>query len=191
VRYPSSYPIPKANQMQTQKDIPLQLLSSSSPLSATLVLASFGSSQGLTSHVFDLALTLDPSAPLPKSEKPLRYGKREIINHIFRADPQSGPKVISLFFVLAVLATVPVLLGAWAYLGANLSHVGKATSAAPVAHGLFLGSVVSMEGLFFLYYSSWSLFQVLPVALGIGLVIFLSGTKALSEVQGRRLAGER
>jgi oligosaccharyltransferase complex subunit delta (ribophorin II) len=48
-----------------------------------------------------------------------------------------------------------------------------------------------MEGLFFLYYYSWSLFQVLPVALGIGLVIFLSGTKALSEVQSRRLSGER
>ena len=37
---------------------------------------------------------------------------REEIHHIFRADPKSGPKIISLFFVLAVLATLPVLLGA-------------------------------------------------------------------------------
>jgi len=50
--------------------------------------------------------------PLPQYEKPLRYGKLEEINHIFRADPKSGPMIISVFFVLAILATVPVLLGA-------------------------------------------------------------------------------
>jgi len=55
---------------------------------------------------------LDPASPAPKVEKPLRYGQLEEIHHIFRADPKSGSKVISLFFVLAVLATVPVLLGA-------------------------------------------------------------------------------
>lgn len=48
-----------------------------------------------------------------------------------------------------------------------------------------------MEGIFFLYYYNWSLFQMLPAAGIVGLVAFLSGTKALGEVQGRRLAGER
>jgi oligosaccharyltransferase complex subunit delta (ribophorin II) len=48
-----------------------------------------------------------------------------------------------------------------------------------------------MEGIFFLYYSSWNLFQTLPVAGAVGLVAFLSGSKALSEVQTRRLAGKR
>lgn len=48
-----------------------------------------------------------------------------------------------------------------------------------------------METLFFLYYYNWTLFQVLPPGLAIGLVIFLSGRKALSEVQSRRLNGER
>jgi len=97
---------------QTQKDIPVQLLTSSQPLRATLLLASFGSSQAFSNHVFDLDVKLDPNAPLPKYEKPLRYGKLEEIHHIFRADPKSGPKIISLFFVLAILATIPVLLGA-------------------------------------------------------------------------------
>jgi len=144
-----------------------------------------------SSHVFDLEVKHDSNAPLPKYEKPLRYGKLEEIHHIFKADPQSGPKIISLFFVLAVLATVPVLLGSWALLGANLTHLTDALSEAPVAHILFFGSIVSMEGLFFLYYYNWSLFQVLPVAGVIGLVAFLSGSKALSEVQSRRLAGKR
>lgn len=43
-------------------------------------------------------------------EKPLRYGKREEIHHIFKDDPQSPPKVISLVFTLAVVAMVPALL---------------------------------------------------------------------------------
>ncbi|KAG0645485.1 Dolichyl-diphosphooligosaccharide-glycosyltransferase subunit SWP1 [Hyphodiscus hymeniophilus] len=158
----------------TQKDLPIQLLSSSKPLSATLLLASFGTAQGYSSQVFSLEIKTDPNTPLPKYEKPLRYGKLAEIHHIFRADPKSGPKIVSVIFVLAVLATVPVLLGTWAYLGANLSHLSKATSAAPVAHGLFFGSIVLMEGLFFLYYHSWNLFQVLPVGLAIGLVIFFT-----------------
>ncbi|KUJ09528.1 uncharacterized protein LY89DRAFT_701125 [Mollisia scopiformis] len=175
----------------TQKDLPVQLLLSSQPLRATLLLASFGSTQAFSNHVFNLEVKTDPNVPLPKYEKPLRYGKLDEIHHIFRPDPKSGPMIISLFFVLAVVATVPILLGTWAYLGANLSHVSKAMGTAPISHSLFFGSILSMEGLFFLYYYSWTLFQILPVAGVISTVIFLSGTKALSEVQSRRLAGER
>ncbi|KAE8447031.1 hypothetical protein EG329_011166 [Mollisiaceae sp. DMI_Dod_QoI] len=175
----------------TQKDLPVQLILSSQPLRATLLLASFGSTQAFSSHVFDLEIKTDPNAPLPKYEKPLRYGKLNEIHHIFKPDAKSGPMVISLFFVLAIVTTVPVLFGSWAYLGANISHVSKALGAAPIAHTLFFGSIVSMEGLFFLYYYNWTLFQILPVAGVVGTIIFLSGTKALSEVQSRRLAGER
>ncbi|PVH88121.1 hypothetical protein DL98DRAFT_479310 [Cadophora sp. DSE1049] len=175
----------------TQKDLPIQLLTSTQPLRATLLLASFGTTQGFSNHVFNLEVKLDANVPLPKYEAPLRYGQREEIHHIFKADPKSGPKVISMFFVLAVLATVPVLFGAWAYLGANVSHLSKAIGAAPISHSLFFGSILSMEGIFFLYYYNWTLFQTLPAAGVVGLVAFLSGSKALSEVQGRRLAGER
>ncbi|KAG9244967.1 Oligosaccharyltransferase subunit Ribophorin II-domain-containing protein [Calycina marina] len=181
----------KAKVDLTQKDLPIQLLTSTQPLQATLLIASFGASDALSSHVFNLEVKLDPAASAPTYEKPLRYGKLAEISHIFKADPRSGPIVISLFFVAAVLATVPILLGAWAYLGANLSHLGMATSIAPISHTLFFGSIVSLEGIFFLYYYSWNLFQTLPAAGVVGLVAFLSGSKALSEVQSRRLAGER
>ena len=63
--------------------------------------------------------------------------------------------------------------------------------AAPISHALFFGSVVAMEGVFFLYYSSWNLFQALPVIGIVGTIAFLSGSRALSEVRSRRLAGER
>jgi oligosaccharyltransferase complex subunit delta (ribophorin II) len=48
-----------------------------------------------------------------------------------------------------------------------------------------------MEIVFFFYYAAWNLFQTLPVIGLVGVVAFLSGSKALSEVQSRRLAGER
>jgi oligosaccharyltransferase complex subunit delta (ribophorin II) len=97
--------------LQTQKDLPIQLLTSTQPLQATLLLASSGTSQPFGNHVFNLELKLDPSNPPPAYEKPLRYGQLPEIHHIFKADPKSGPKIISLFFVLAILATVPILLG--------------------------------------------------------------------------------
>ena len=86
---------------------------------------------------------------------------------------------------------MPVLLGTWLFLGGNFDHVGKAFGANPVAHGLFFGSIVAMEGVFFMYYISWNLFQTLPVAAVVGVVAFVSGSRALTEVQERRLAGER
>ena len=56
---------------------------------------------------------------------------------------------------------------------------------------MFFASVVAMEGAFLMYYRQWTLFQLLPIAGGIGAAIWLSGTKALGEVQSRRMAGER
>jgi oligosaccharyltransferase complex subunit delta (ribophorin II) len=90
----------------------VQLATTTSPLEASLVLASFGSSEGFKKPVFNLEVQIDANAAPIHYEKPLRYGKREEIHHIFRADPKSPPKVISAFFVLAVLAGLPLLFGA-------------------------------------------------------------------------------
>ena len=64
-------------------------------------------------------------------------------------------------------------------------------SDAPIPHAVFFGSILAMEGIFFMYYTSWNLFQTLPAAIGVGLAAFLSGSRALREVQGRRIAGLR
>ena len=98
---------------------------------------------------------------------------------------------ITLAFSGLALATIPALLGGWLALGANVNHLSQAMSNAPVAHALFLGSVLGMEGIFFMYYSSWTLFQTLPPATVTAVVAVLSGSRALGEVQGRRLAGKR
>lgn len=48
-----------------------------------------------------------------------------------------------------------------------------------------------MEGLFLAYYWRITLFELLPRAGVVGIIGFLSGSKALSEVQARRMAGDR
>jgi len=171
--------------------IPSQLLISPSPLKASLIIASFGSSTPYKAHVFDLDVTQDPNYTPPTVEKPLRYGALPEIHHQFRDDPRSPPKIITLVFLAAVLACLPALFIVWGGIGANVNHLGQAMQQAPIAHTLFFGSIVAMEGVFFMYYSSWNLFQTLPVAGTVALVAFVSGTKALREVQGRRLAGLR
>lgn len=85
------------------------MLLSQEPLEASLVLGSFGASQGLIAPVFDISVKLDPATAVPSYEKPLRYGKLAEIHHIFRADPKNPPKIVSITFALAVLAAVPAL----------------------------------------------------------------------------------
>ncbi|OBT62587.1 hypothetical protein VE03_07406 [Pseudogymnoascus sp. 23342-1-I1] len=168
--------------------LPSALLSSPS-LSASLVLGSFGSTPASETTVFNIALSGEEGAAA--AEPVVRYGKLPEIHHIFAPDQKSPPRVISVFFALAVVAALPVVVGAWALAGGNAGHVGAALSAAPVSHGLFFGSLVAMEGVFGLYYVSWRLFEVLPLAGVVGAVAFVSGSKALSEVQARRVRGER
>ena len=98
--------------IQTQKDLPTQLLSSTGPLDASLVIASFGSSKPYNGKAFDLSVELDSSSPVHTAKTPLRYGKLPEIHHIFKADPKSPPKVITLVFAAAVIAALPILLGA-------------------------------------------------------------------------------
>ncbi|KAJ2904075.1 oligosaccharyltransferase subunit ribophorin II [Zalerion maritima] len=181
----------KAKVDVSQKGLPVQLLASSKALKASLVVGSFGSAAPLDVFAFEIQIKSDPNSPIQTYEKPLRYGKMPEIHHIFRGDPTSPPIVVSLVFALAVAATLPGLFIAWIANGANLSHLPKAMAAAPVSHALFFGSIAAMEGVFFLYYSTWNLFQMLPAAGVLGGVAFLSGLKALGELQSRRLSGQR
>ncbi|KAF2031313.1 hypothetical protein EK21DRAFT_99860 [Setomelanomma holmii] len=175
----------------SQKDLPHQFLTSSKPLAASIVIGSFGSSAPYKSKVFDLQVSRDPNVPLTIPEAPLRYAAVPEIHHIFRSDPKSPPKIITLVFAAAVIGALPVLLGVWMSLGANANHLSKALGDAPVSHALFYGSILAMEGIFFMYYTSWNLFQTLPAAGVVGFFAFLSGSRALTEVQERRLAGLR
>lgn len=177
--------------MQTQKDLPYQFIDTAKPITARIVIASFSSAAPYNSKVFSLVAARSSASADDVPPAALRYGQLPEIHHTFKADPQSPPIVISGFFTLAVAATLPILFGAWLYLGANMSHATQAMKGSPVSHGLFFGSLIALEGVFFLYYTSWNLFQMLPATAAVGVVAILSGSKALSEVQQRRLAHQR
>lgn len=155
------------------------------------MIASFGTSDPYNKQVFDITVESDATTPPVAPAPAERYAPKEEIHHIFKDDPKSPPKILSLTFTLAVLFTLPALMGVWLVLGGNIEHFGTAFGKAPVAHGLFLGSIFAMEGVFFLYYTAWNLFQMLPIAGVVGVVAFVSGSKALTEVQERRFAGQR
>ncbi|KAJ5622353.1 hypothetical protein N7528_005585 [Penicillium herquei] len=174
----------------TQKELPVQFLSLSEPIDARVVIGSFGSSEAYDSSVFSLSIDRDPDHPVPTIEA-ARYGKLPEIHHIFKDAATSPPVIITLAFVALVGASLPILAGLWLFLGANVNHISSAFKSAPLPHAIFLGSLFAFEGIFFLYYTSWNLFQILPAAAAAGAVAFVSGSRALGEVQGRRLAGLR
>ena len=156
-----------------------------------MVIASFGYSSPLEAHVFDINVARNTNAPLQTPLAPLRYAKLDEIHHIFRADPSTPPYFITAVFTCMVFVTLPVLAGTWMSVGANFNHFPEAVKGAPVAYALFIGSILALEGLFFLYYLGYTLFKILPPIALVGSITFLSGSRALSEVQARRFAGKR
>ena len=109
--HPNFYPSLVSNlcTKQPHKELPIQLALSKKPLRASIVIGSFGSSQGLVAPLFDIDLVVNPNVAPPQYEKPLRYGKLPEIHHIFGNPPKTPPKVLSLVFTIAVLATIPAL----------------------------------------------------------------------------------
>ncbi|KAL2814328.1 Oligosaccharyltransferase subunit Ribophorin II-domain-containing protein [Aspergillus granulosus] len=174
----------------TWKDLPSQFLSTSDALDARILIGSFGESQAYNAPAFKLSLARGADEPVPTFEVS-RYGKLPEIHHIFKSDPQSPPVIVTLAFVALVLGAFPILAGVWLYLGANINHLPTAIQSAPLPHAVFIGSLLALEGIFFMYYTSWTLFQILPAVAAVGAVAFISGSRALGEVQGRRLAGLR
>jgi oligosaccharyltransferase complex subunit delta (ribophorin II) len=100
-----------SNGRQTQKDLPSQFLRSSQPVQASLVLGSFGASQGYNDLMFLLNVATDTNTPISPTERPLRYGKLPEIHHIFKSDPKSPNILFSLVFTGAVLAALPAIFG--------------------------------------------------------------------------------
>lgn len=95
---------------QTQKDLPIQFLSLSSPVDARVILGGFGDSAAHDSSVFKLSIDRNPDEAVPTVETE-RYGKKAEIHHIFKDAASSPPLVITLAFVGLVIAAIPVLAG--------------------------------------------------------------------------------
>ncbi len=168
------------------KDIPSPLLSTEAPLDVSLVIGSFGSERPLLTTIGSIRAAHDGSI-----SPPLQYQALPEIRHLFKTETRMPPKVLSYTTTILVLAQLFLLLQLWMRLGANLSALNTALEAAPLSHCIFFGCLIAYEILYYAYYTRLNLFQVLPIAAVLGLTTSLSGMKALSEVQNRRLRGER
>ncbi|KAI9885008.1 MAG: hypothetical protein M1823_003210 [Watsoniomyces obsoletus] len=180
----------KAKIEMTQNYFPAQFLSSSHPLKASIVIGSFGNVQPFKKDLFEIEIKTDANAPATVVKKPLRYGKLQEIYHTFRDMSKSPAAVITLTFVMANISLFLALLGSWWALGANVDHALGAVQRT-FAHVSFCASILALEYCFYMYYLEWNLFQTLPVAAIAAVAAYLSGSRALTEVQERRLAGQR
>jgi oligosaccharyltransferase complex subunit delta (ribophorin II) len=72
------------------------------------------------------------------------------------------------------------------FASADLDSLGKAMADAPIPHAMFFASLVIFEIRFFKYWVGGTLGQILLESGAIGIVGFLSGRSALSEVMRRR-----
>ncbi|KAG0130383.1 Oligosaccharyltransferase subunit Ribophorin II-domain-containing protein [Tuber indicum] len=189
----------KARVDLSHKDLSPFLLTAPSLL-LSLVLGSFGESAASIVTIGNVEPSLDPtSKALLEKQKQKDIGEgtaiykaKGEIRHIFRVDPQSPPRIITLVFLLSVLVGLGGLFVVWfPILGGNLSHLRQALKAAPISHPIFFASLLSLEGIFFMYYTHWNLFQTLAGMALVGPVVLFSGSRALREVRARREKGER
>ena len=95
---------------QMQDDLPIQFLRSLRPFDAEVIIGSFGSSVAYRGTAFSLQIERNTAAPIPSPEVE-RYGKLKEIRHIFSPSAKSPPIIVTLVFVVVVLAASPILAG--------------------------------------------------------------------------------
>lgn len=177
------------------KDLAPNFIASPSPLALHMVIGGF--TPDIKSVFFPVAQiqpNFDPSAIAAAGKSlgdlPVKYGALPELMHTFRPEPRNPPKALSLVFLVAVGTSLVGLFVAWATLGGNVSSLPTAFSTSPISHPVFIGSLLTLEGIFVMYYLKWSLFKTLAAALCVAPVAFLSGSRALREVRGRRVRGD-
>ncbi|RUP52432.1 Dolichyl-diphosphooligosaccharide--protein glycosyltransferase subunit Swp1 [Jimgerdemannia flammicorona] len=116
------------------------------------------------------------------------YGPRPEIRHIFRQPDKVPAAWLSNAFVLVVLSPWLVLLGAWLALGITPAILGPFVSSISIL--AFFSTLVATEFLFYKYWTSLNIFETLTYFAGLSVFTFVTGQRALSEVQARRLKNE-
>ncbi|KAI9254240.1 Oligosaccharyltransferase subunit Ribophorin II-domain-containing protein [Sporodiniella umbellata] len=106
------------------------------------------------------------------------------IHHVFRAEEKMPPTYFSTTFSVIVLLPWVLLALGWTQLGYTPTKVLCNLTSLPMVS--FLGSLIAIEYLFYLYWTHLSLFQMLPYLGGLCLAAFITGQRALTQVQERR-----
>ncbi|KAI9354701.1 Dolichyl-diphosphooligosaccharide--protein glycosyltransferase subunit Swp1 [Pilaira anomala] len=112
------------------------------------------------------------------------------IHHVFREAEKMPLAAFSQLFALITLAPWLILLGGWFQLGYTPGKVVSELTSGPTLRTVyicsFLGSLVGLEYLFYLYWTQLDLIQTLSYLGGLSIITFFTGQRALSSIQSRR-----
>ncbi|CAG8498870.1 6399_t:CDS:2, partial [Cetraspora pellucida] len=169
----------KAKVELDMKSAPNELLSSPGNYSLDLIIGTFSHKDPLKYHIG----TLDVDVPvMPSGPSPVVYGPKPEIHHIFRPDEKLPPIWLSYSFVVIVVMPWLFLIGSWTYIGVNVSLLAKEPKSALMSL-LFLSSILAIEVVFYNYWTHLNIFQTLSLLTVLSIVAFITGQKALSDVQ--------
>ncbi|KAI8976709.1 oligosaccharyl transferase delta subunit [Trametes punicea] len=148
------------------------------PLRVSLYIGSFVHNP-VEYELFDLIVP--PSQPPAQHPDEASFHVRPEIQHTFRPDPKSPPKLISAFF--AALLAVPwvVLLGLWSHISPQVPYLFS-PSILP-----FIASLAAFEALLVWYWVALKLGQVLLYGAILAIPTALTGKRALAALGDRRL----
>ncbi|GAC75177.1 putative transcription factor 5qNCA [Moesziomyces antarcticus T-34] len=182
--------------------IPAPLLRTASPLTLSLLIANFASNSGSDGTYSPLALPLVSLCPptslveaalassaaslTPRQKAEIEQGFHGIPEHrhTFGVPPtETMPSTKVSGLASVVTAVVP-----WVFFAAALAII-KPEIQSPSTKALVLfGALVGLEGLAVKYWIGMTLFQMLPLLLGAGLVTIIVGRSALVELRRKHLA---
>ncbi|KAI0763105.1 oligosaccharyl transferase delta subunit [Trametes elegans] len=148
------------------------------PLKVSLIVGSFVHSP-VHYELFDLVVP--PSQPAPHHPDEASFQVRPEIQHTFRPDQKSPPKVISAFFTILLAAPWVVLLGLWSYIRPQVPHL-LSPNILP-----FIAALAAFEALLVWYWVALRLGQVLLYGAILSIPTALAGKQALSALGDRRL----
>lgn len=116
--------------------------------------------------------------------------QQPVITHIFRPADKRPPAAVSLAFaVLSVAPLLLVFLWVAGVLGANFKAWPK-DGATALAALLFHVLLLVTLGVYLLFWTVWNLAETLPVVLGLGVLLALTGQKALSGIATARFQSQ-
>ncbi|XP_060592727.1 dolichyl-diphosphooligosaccharide--protein glycosyltransferase subunit 2-like [Ruditapes philippinarum] len=127
----------------------------------------------------DVALTFQE---MPATGKKVdQYAKKPEIKHMFREPEKRPSKTVSLAFTGLVLVPFAILFICWMKIGVNISNFPFSVSA--IGFHVCLGALF---GLYYMYWTTFNMFDTLRYLGLLGIPTFIFGNRLLSSIAARR-----
>ncbi|KAK9468881.1 hypothetical protein V1512DRAFT_289375 [Lipomyces arxii] len=161
------------------RTIPTALLGPNKPLIVHLLIGSFGSEPARKYLVGKIRPAFTGVAP----PGPIRFGPKPEIFHIFGASPKFVSTYIATGFSAVVICLGVALIASWAYIGINLPKYNSLNLYCLT----FVILLFAIEKAYFEYYARDPIFKLLGGLLVAAPITFYCGSRAMRDLQRRRL----